>query len=286
MGLVEDLVAAARRAPALVVTNIAVGPRFTGLAAARRPGAPPVAGGAAYTGNEDVPGFEAGAATAAAAARVIGRWTGELVDAVAGRDHTTHLPSRPSGAANGTGTTEDGAIGAAALNATLAGALVTRGTEMDGTAEMGDENGLDLIARLGAGKRLAVVGAFPYLKTIRVDAARSWVLELDPAEDEVPATAAPEVLPQADVVGITGSTLANGTLEGLLALCRRDAFVAVIGPTTPLSLILFDYGVDVLCGALADDADAMVASLLAGGSTRRLPGTRQVSLRPNRGRRT
>jgi uncharacterized protein (DUF4213/DUF364 family) len=211
---------------------------------------------------------------------------------VAGRDHTTHLPSLPSRPApasgsppaSGTGTTEDGAIGAAALNATLAGALVTRGAATDGTAgtaEVGDENGLDLIARLGAGKRLAIVGAFPYLKTIRVDAARSWVLELDPAEDEEPATAAPEILPQADVVGITGSTLANGTLEGLLALCRRDAFVAVIGPTTPLSPILFDYGVDVLCGALADDADAMVASLLAGGSTRRLAGTRQISLRPS-----
>ena len=81
------------------------------------------------------------------------------------------------------------------------------------------------------------------------------MLELEPQGDDLPAAAAPEVLPQADVVGITGSTLANGTLEGLLALCRPEATVVLIGPTTPLSTVLFDYGADVLCGVLVDDPE-------------------------------
>jgi hypothetical protein len=54
--------------------------------------------------------------------------------------------------------------------------------------------------------------------------------------------------------------------------------VAVIGPTTPLSPVLFDYGVDVLCGSLADDPLLVVESVAA-GSAGRIPGMRQVSLR-------
>jgi hypothetical protein len=57
--------------------------------------------------------------------------------------------------------------------------------------------------------------------------------------------------------------------------------VAVIGPTTPLSPVLFDYGVDVLCGSLADDPLLVVESVAA-GATGRIPGMRQVSLRRQR----
>jgi uncharacterized protein (DUF4213/DUF364 family) len=41
-------------------------------------------------------------------------------------------------------------------------------------------------------------------------------------------------VPSADVVLMTGTTLLNATLEGLLALCRSDARVIVVGPTVSL----------------------------------------------------
>jgi hypothetical protein len=277
VGLVQELAAAARRAPPLVATRAVAGGRFTAVAAAPEAKGAAVVAGAAFTGSEDAPDFDPVRSSTAADRLVRGRRVADLLGAI---EATGHAPGHhPPGTAGGPASVPlEQAAGIAALNAALAAALVQRGTTL------GDENGLDLIARLGTGKHLAVVGAFPYLKTIRLEAARSWVLELDPSEDELPAAAAPEILPQADVVGITGSTLANGTLEALLRLCRRDAFVAVIGPTTPLSPILFDYGVDVLCGTLADDPDEMLDAILAGGSTRRIPGTRQVSLRASRAR--
>jgi hypothetical protein len=262
MGLIADLYADARSAAPLVAADAVAGTRFTAIAAA-----PEVNGaakgasngsalstcGVAYTGAGEmgVP-FDTGEATA----QLLGRVRGQPLAQVAHR-----LLEGVDDAA------------AAALNALLAAQRTAEG------ATFGDENGLELVAQLSAGKRLAVIGAFPYLKTIRLDAAQSWVLELDPEDDQLPASAAPEVIPQADVVGITGSTLANGTLEGLLALCRPDAFVVVIGPTTPLSPVLFEYGVDVLCGSLAEDPREVLESVAAGGSTRRLPGMRQVSLR-------
>ena len=165
------------------------------------------------------------------------------------------------------------ALGAAALNALLALEL-----RQDGTS-LGDENGLDVLARESVGKKMAVVGRFPYLDEIRAKAAASWVLELEPEGDEVGPSGAAEVLGQAEVVGITGSTIANGTLEGLLAACRRDAFVVLIGPSTPLSPVLFDYKVSALCGIVAAEPEQTLASIIDEGSTRRIPGTRAVSLR-------
>src|SRR6266545_6845744 len=183
MSLLADLLASVRDVQPLVVADAVAGPRFTAVAAGPGQDAAATVCGVAYTGaGESDPAFDATAASEGLAARLRNR---PLVD----------VAREPLEA------------GAAALNALLAAQRLAEGTVF------GDENGLDLIARLSAGKRLAVVGAFPYLKTIRVDAAQSWVLELEPEDDQLPAAAAPEVIPQADVVGITGSTLANRTLE-------------------------------------------------------------------------
>ncbi len=58
---------------------------------------------------------------------------------------------------------------------------------------------------------------------------------------------------QADIVAITGSALINHSIERLLNLCRPESFVVVLGPTTPLSPVLFDHGVDVICGTRVVD---------------------------------
>jgi putative heavy-metal chelation protein len=64
-----------------------------------------------------------------------------------------------------------------------------------------------------------------------------------------PADQADEVLPSADVVLITGTTLVNDTLEHLLALCRPAARAVVVGPTVGLLPdALLRRGVDVLGG--------------------------------------
>ena len=57
------------------------------------------------------------------------------------------------------------------------------------------------------------------------------------------------MLPSADVVLITGTTLVNDTLEHLLALCRPAARAVVVGPTVGLLPdALLRRGVDVLGG--------------------------------------
>lgn len=130
-------------------------------------------------------------------------------------------------------------------------------------------------ADIQPGERVVVVGAFvPFLKALKRSGQHFTVLEMDPATlkpDELahfrPADDARLVLPSADVVLITGTTLLNDTLENLLALCRPEARVVMVGPTVGLLPdALLRRGVDVLGGVRVTAPDAFLDVLAEGGS--------------------
>ena len=133
-----------------------------------------------------------------------------------------------------------------------------------------DLNAGEVIAQHGADKRVALVGHFPFIPQLREQVGTLWVLEQRPAGGDLPAEAATEVIPRADVVAITGTTLLNHTFEGLLALCRRDAMVLVLGPSTPLSPLLFEYGVHLLSGSVVEDIEAVLQAVSQGANFRQV----------------
>ena len=53
-------------------------------------------------------------------------------------------------------------------------------------------------------------------------------------------------------------------MDGLLGLCSLDAYVIVLGPSTPLSPLLFTHGIDMLCGSIVDVIDPVLDGILAG----------------------
>jgi uncharacterized protein (DUF4213/DUF364 family) len=125
------------------------------------------------------------------------------------------------------------------------------------------------------GDKVVVVGAFiPFLKELKRRGQTFLVLEQDPATlkaDELPffrpAERAAEILPDADVVMITGSTLVNNTLEDLLALTRPGARVTVVGPTVGMLPDAFlARGADVLGCVRITEPDAFLDLLAEGGS--------------------
>jgi hypothetical protein len=139
-----------------------------------------------------------------------------------------------------------------------------------------DVNARDVLLERGRGRSVAMIGHFPFTDELRAAAGQLWVLELFPHPGDLPADQASVVLPQADVVGITGVTLINGTFDGLAALCRPDAYVVLLGGTAPLTPALFDFGVDAVAGSIVEDAAAVMEGIAAGATFRQMRGKRPV----------
>ena len=141
-----------------------------------------------------------------------------------------------------------------------------------------ERNAGELLAELGAGKTVALVGSFPFARALREQVGQLFVLDEMPGDGEYPPEAAATLLPQAEVVAITGMTLLNRSLERLLALRRPDATVLILGPSTPLSPVLFAYGVDILSGAVVQDVDAVLRLVSQGATFRQIRRSGSVRL--------
>lgn len=102
------------------------------------------------------------------------------------------------------------------------------------------------------GKNVAVIGHFPYLEKRFAPYCTLSVLERMPIAGDYPDSACEFILPQQDFVFITGCTLINKTLPRLLALAYK-ARVILVGPTVPLTPMLFRYGIESLCGFIVTD---------------------------------
>ena len=164
--------------------------------------------------------------------------------------------------------TLEASIGMAAFNALL---------EIDETA-CTEVNAEDVILERGTGRRVAIVGHFPFVERVRQAAGECWVVELNPRPGDVPAEQAGEVLPRADVVALTGTSLINHTFDELIALCRSDAFVVLLGASAPLSPVLFDYHVDAVSGTRVVDVPVALQAVSQGATFRQIPGKQLLTM--------
>jgi uncharacterized protein (DUF4213/DUF364 family) len=139
------------------------------------------------------------------------------------------------------------------------------------------KNAFEIILEKGQGKNVAIVGHFPWIPKLREKVKNLWVLEQRLREGDLPTQEADRILPQCDVVGITGTSFINHTLEGLLNLCEK-AFTILIGPTSPLSSILFDHGIDAICGSKIINPDKLIRSISEGATFKEVTGVRLLTL--------
>ena len=192
--------------------------------------------------------------------------------------HPAHRPVKNAGSLTGLSTLElaqyagsdsvlEASIGMAAINSLI---------DID-EARCVRENAFDVLARKGRNRNVAVVGHFPWIPRLREIAGTLWVIEQRPQEGDLPAQAAEELLPQADVVGITGTSFINHTVERLIKL-SKNGFIVILGPTTPLSPVLFDYGADILAGAKVVEHDKTIRSISQGAMFRQVEGVRLVTM--------
>ncbi len=141
-----------------------------------------------------------------------------------------------------------------------------------------DLNARELIAEKGGGKRVAIVGHFPFIPKIREIVKELWVIEKNPGEGDFTEQEAKNLIPKAHVVAITGTSLTNHTFDHLLELCDSKAYVIVLGDTTPLSPILFDYGVDAISGTKVINTELALRCVSEGANFRQIKGTRRLTM--------
>lgn len=139
-------------------------------------------------------------------------------------------------------------------------------------------NAFDLLAQRGVGKNVVLVGHFPQVEWLRERVGSLKVLEKRPRPGDYPAEAAPDLIPAADMVAITAMTILNHTIDGLLALCPPAAEVIVLGPSAPLTPVLFDYGVDFISGSYVTDEEKVLLTIMQGGSALKSQGTQKITL--------
>lgn len=136
------------------------------------------------------------------------------------------------------------------------------------------------IKREARGKTVTIIGRFPFNDEVRKIARKTYLLEMAPRGEELPAAACEDVIPRSDINVITATALINHTLQHLLELGENGINI-VLGPSTPLSPVLFDFGADILAGVRVYDKDAIVKSITQGVKKfKLLNGTEPICLYP------
>ncbi|WP_158094594.1 DUF364 domain-containing protein [Olsenella sp. An293] len=105
----------------------------------------------------------------------------------------------------------------------------------------------------GSRPRAVVVGHFPHLAAIAEHADVAVLERSARADTDLPDTACEYLLPGADLVVMTGMTLANKTMPRLLALAR-DALTCVVGPSATICAAVQEAGADLVAGSVVADA--------------------------------
>lgn len=139
-------------------------------------------------------------------------------------------------------------------------------------------NARDLIAEKGSGRNVAIVGHFPFIPQLQKSVRELWIIEKNPEQGDHPESAAADLIPKADVVGITGTAFTNHTIESLLQLCRPEAYVVILGDSAPLSPVLLDHGIDAVSGTKVVDPDLALRCVSQGANYRQIKGIRQLTL--------
>jgi uncharacterized protein (DUF4213/DUF364 family) len=130
-------------------------------------------------------------------------------------------------------------------------------------------------AQVQTGERVAMVGAFvPFIKTLKAQGIALQVIDkhrdaLQADEQPMwrPPEAAADVLSQADVVIMTGSTLVEGGLDALLQAAKQARTVVLAGPTaSPWPPPFFAQGVHILGGIRVRHGERLLRLVSEGGS--------------------
>jgi len=117
-----------------------------------------------------------------------------------------------------------------------------------------------------SGQRVVVVGRYPGLDRY-AEQCQMTVLERNPLAADLPDPAAEFLLPEADWVFLTATSIINKTFPRLAEL-SSNANLVLMGPTVPWLPDLVEFGVDFLAGVNIHRPQNVSQTVMEGGGTR------------------
>ncbi|MDI6809432.1 MAG: DUF364 domain-containing protein [Candidatus Eisenbacteria bacterium] len=134
----------------------------------------------------------------------------------------------------------------------------------------------DHILKTARGKTVTVIGRFPFNDEVVAAAKQTFLLEIEPAKNELPFFAVEEVIPKSDVVVVSATALINKSMQRLLELSKGKECI-VLGPSTPMNDVLLKFGASVTAGVRIVEPTALAASIMQGAkSFRKLAGIESI----------
>lgn len=114
------------------------------------------------------------------------------------------------------------------------------------------------------GKTIGMVGHLKHKEDTFEETKQIYILEMNAWDGDYPASACEVLIPECDIVMITGSALINKTLPRLLELSQK-AFTILTGPSTPMAPQLVEaFDIQRVAGFIPADADQLWQFVSAG----------------------
>ena len=167
----------------------------------------------------------------------------------------------------------EAAIGMAALNSALDLSPIEN--------RLQQVNAFDVLLQGGKIRTYQLSAISPLLSILkRKRIARNlWVFELKPKtnDDLLRRNISLSMCRESDIVLMSGTTLIHHTFEAISSYFN-GSYNIMAGPSTPLSPILFDFGIDMISGTVVTDTEKARESFSRGAKFREAQGLRFVSL--------
>jgi uncharacterized protein len=116
------------------------------------------------------------------------------------------------------------------------------------------------------GKKVVIIGRYPGLSEYEKEMDLT-VLERQPGIQDLPDTACEYVLPEAEWVFLTATSIVNKTFPRLVEL-SQNAKLVLMGATVPWLADLADMGIDYLAGVAVSNPEMLRQTVAEGGGVR------------------
>ncbi len=115
-------------------------------------------------------------------------------------------------------------------------------------------------------KKVCIIGRYPGLSRYAKEMEMK-VIELKPTPEDYPAPASEYLVPEAEWVFLTATSIANKTFPRLVELAR-DSKLVLMGPTVPWLPDLAQMGINYLAGVAIANVKALRQTVAEGGGVR------------------